>query len=86
MKIQLSKHALTEIHRRKLSEERVAQVARVPQQTVPARGGLECRQSKFRDTSSGKEYLLRVFINPVKQPNVVVTAYKTGKVEKYWVF
>ena len=84
MDIRLSEHAETEIRRRKLPEKLVMQVARQPQQTIPARNGLECRQSKFRDASNVKDYLLRVFVNPREQPNVVVTAYKTSKMDKYW--
>ena len=60
------------------------QVAEEPHQVVPARNGLECRQSKFFDPVIGKEYLLRVIINPHETPNLVVTAYKTSKLKKYW--
>ena len=60
------------------------QVTREPDQVVPARNGLECRQSRFLDKSTGKEYLLRVIVNPERTPNVVVTVYKTSKVDKYW--
>jgi len=84
MTIKLSAHVKAEIVRRQLSEELVFQVARNPQQTLPARDGLECRQSIFNDSISGKEYLLRVIVNPLKSPNLIVTTYKTSKVSKYW--
>lgn len=38
----------------------------------------------FTDESSGKEYLLRVIVNPKIMPNAIVTVYKTSKVVKYW--
>ena len=31
-----------------------------------------------------KSYLLRIFINKNKEPNVVVTVYKTSKIKKYY--
>ena len=70
--------------RRQLSEDEVKQVACEPEQVVPARDGLECRQSRISDFPGGKDYLLRVIVNPWESPNVVVTAYKTSKLEKYW--
>lgn len=84
MELCISEHAKIELKRRQLSEELVVRVAKDPQQVVLARNGLECRQSKFTDEFVGKEYLLRVIVNPKLEPNVVVTVYKTSKVEKYW--
>lgn len=84
MEMRLSEHAKTELIRRTISEELAMQVAQEPQQIVPARNGLECRQSTFKDESSGKEYLLRVIVNPQIMPNVIVTVYKTSKVAKHW--
>lgn len=84
MEFRISNHAKTELVRRQLSRDLVLQVAEAPEQVVPARNGLECRQSRFPDASSGKEYLLRVIVNPKITPNLVVTVYKTSKVEKYW--
>lgn len=84
MDIQLSEHVKTEMRRRQLSEDKVRQVACQPEQVVPARDGLECRQSPISDPLSGKDYLLRVIVNPWESPNVVVTAYKTSKLSKYW--
>lgn len=86
MEIRLSEHAKTELLRRQISAELAMQVGQEPHQIVPARNGLECRQSVFKDESSGKEYLLRVIVNPQIMPNVIVTVYKTSKVAKYWRF
>lgn len=82
--MRLSKHAKTELIRRIISEELVMQVAQEPQQIVPARNGLECRQSTFKEEVTGKEYLIRVIVNPQIMPNVIVTVYKTSKVAKHW--
>jgi len=32
---------------------------------------------------NSKTYLYRVFVNQVKNPYLVITAYKTSKIEKY---
>ncbi len=32
---------------------------------------------------SSKDYLYRVFINTLKEPKLVVTVYKTSKIQKY---
>jgi len=43
----------------------------------------EIWQSRFT-AQDGKIYLLRVVVAIDKDPAVVVTLYKTSKVEKYW--
>jgi hypothetical protein len=32
----------------------------------------------------GRNFLVRVFVNIIKQPNLVITVYRTTKIEKYW--
>lgn len=35
-------------------------------------------------TMDGKVYLLRAMVNETANPAVVVTVYRTSKIEKYW--
>lgn len=35
-------------------------------------------------TLTAKQYLLRVVVNDVVDPAVVVTVYRTSKIAKYW--
>ena len=35
-------------------------------------------------TEDGKMYLLRVVVDEDEHPPVIVTAYRTSKIEKYW--
>jgi len=35
-------------------------------------------------TEVGKEYLIRIFVNHIKIPNMVITVYKTSKIGKYY--
>ena len=41
------------------------------------------RQSRLR-FEDGKMYLLRVVVDEGELPPVIVTAYRTSKIEKYW--
>lgn len=45
--------------------------------------GIMCYQSLV-DFGGGKTYLLRVMVNETVDPAVVVTAYRTSKIKKYW--
>jgi hypothetical protein len=40
-------------------------------------------QSRLR-FEDGKIYLLRVVVDEDEEPPVIVTAYRTSKIEKYW--
>ena len=53
-----------------------------PDQVVPARGAAKAFQSKCE--IGGKIFLLRVIVDDSADPAVVVTAYRTTKIEKYW--
>ena len=33
---------------------------------------------------NGRHYLIRVFVNEDKIPPLIITAYKTSKIDKYW--
>ena len=35
------------------------------------------------DIQNGNTYLIRVFVNTCKDPEVIITAYRTSKIEKY---
>jgi hypothetical protein len=58
-------------------------VAQSPEQTVPDPPNRFILQSRV--TISGKQYLLRLVIEPSGTDNVLVTGYRTSKVGKYWV-
>ena len=61
----------------------VAEVLENPQQIVPGDSGEKVYQSKvaFPD---GNVYLLRVIVNNRIVPTLVITVYRTSKIEKYW--
>ena len=78
----LSAHALVELARRGIPHELLEPVLAAPEQKVPELGDVVCYQSKV--TMDGKIYLLRAMVNETADPPVVVTVYRTSKIEKYW--
>ena len=68
---------------RGLSKEHVLSVCEKPnQQWKESSEKLVC-QSRFED-DQGQLMLLRVFVNIGKAPNLIITAYKTSRITKYW--
>ena len=78
--IAITDHARFEMQRRGITEAEVIAIIRNPNQVLPSRRGREVRQSKV---SAGR-MLLRVVVKEQAQVYHVITAYKTGKVAKYW--
>ena len=54
-----------------------------PHQIVSEKVGRKAYQSKL-DFGTGKTYLLRVIVDEDGESAVVVTAYRTSKIDKYW--
>jgi hypothetical protein len=80
--VRFSDHARLEIVRRDIPFEIVEQVLRSPEQVVPGHGGLAARQSRVE--LEGKQYLVRVVVAERSDAAVVVTVYRTSRIDKYW--
>lgn len=78
----ISRHAKFELSRRSISEEVIHSVLRNPEQRYDLRSGRVMVQSRM--IMENKTYLIRVFVDVNCHPAIVVTAYRTSKVEKYW--
>ncbi|TAK36703.1 MAG: DUF4258 domain-containing protein, partial [Saprospiraceae bacterium] len=73
----LSKHAKEQMEARGISEEQVWEVVQNPEQIIEHDDEKIILQ--YRVTlDDGKNYLIRVFINVIKDPNLIITVYKTG--------
>lgn len=83
MKFKLTSHVKQEMERRNISQSLLEDVLEQPQQIVNEYGGKKAYQSKI-DFGGGKIYLLRVVVDDTINPSVVITAYRTSKIEKYW--
>lgn len=80
----ITAHAAVEIHRRGIEVDEVRRVVSEPEQKFDVRPGRIVVQSRISVGGSGKNHLLRVFIDIDRHPAEVVTAYRTSKIEKYW--
>ena len=82
LRYRFSSHAREEIERRRIPLAVVASVIESPDQIVPERGVVKAYQSKR--VISGKMFLVRVMVDDTIDPAVVVTAYRTTKIDRYW--
>lgn len=82
--IRISDHAREQMAERGITEEMVLTIVENPQQTIPLEPDKVVYQSLQYFDEEAKEYLVRVFVNIIKEPDLVITVYRTSKVEKYW--
>ena len=78
----ISSHALHEMKRRNIEREMVDAVMKNPAQKVPEIENIVCYQSKVK--FDNKTYLLRIMVNEDLDTPVIVTVYRTSKIDKYW--
>ena len=83
MNYTLSRHAREELALRQIPPDLLASVLQQPQQVVPERGTKKAYQSQV-DFGDGRKFLLRVIVDDAIDPAVVVTVYRTSKINKYW--
>ena len=83
MEFIFSHHALEEIRRRAIPLELVESVLQHPQQIVEGYGEKKVYQS-WMDLDDGKLFLLWIIVRGDVDPPMVVTVYKTSKIDKYW--
>ena len=65
------------------TSEGTTEVLRHPQQIVPERPPKKAYQSQV-DFGGGRMFLLRVIVDDTVEPAMVVTVYRTTKINKYW--
>lgn len=83
MNFRLSNHAREEMGRRRIPQILLDAVLNNPQQVVPERDGKKVYQSQV-DFGQGKIFLLRAIVADDVDPAVVITVYRTSRIEKYW--
>ena len=84
MDLFFSRHACEQMTRRGINHETVLMVVFQPDQTIVdnEEPTIVIYQSLIKEDN--QMFLLRVFVNIDKQPNVIVTLYKTTKISKYY--
>ncbi|MCC6385873.1 MAG: DUF4258 domain-containing protein [Dehalococcoidia bacterium] len=79
----LSPHALLEMKRRGITIDALRTVLAAPGREELARPG-RVVLSALETRPNGRAYVLRVFVDIDRKPPVVVTAYRSSKIAKYW--
>jgi hypothetical protein len=84
MDLVFSKHSLEQMVRRGIKSETVLSVVSHPDQMIAddEEPTMVIYQSLIKEDN--QMFLLRVFVNREKHPNMIVTLYKTTKISKYY--
>lgn len=82
MKFKLSDHAKEQMEDREIPPEIVLGVAKNPEQTY--NNDIDETVCQPKVTFGEKNYLLRVFVNLTGNPPIIISAYRTSKIKKYW--
>ena len=81
-KIEIIPIARKKLERRGITEERIRETINFPAQIVVGYGGRKVAHKKYM--IEDKEYLLRVVYEEKEDMDIVVTAYLTSRIERYW--
>jgi hypothetical protein len=77
----ISKHAIDQFKSRGIPIILVDEIMVRPDRIVIVD---ECKHIyQSVQTDNERKYLYRIFVNICKKPNVIITGYKTSKIEKY---
>lgn len=79
--VRISGHARFEMQRRGIKPADVIAVIRQPGQVLPSTKSRHIYQSRV---GRAGRWLLRVVVKEDKQAYLVITAYKTTQIAKYW--
>jgi len=82
----ISNHAYEQMEERGINEEMVYDIVNNPGQVIEEKPDKRIYQSKFFFEEDGRDYLVRVFVNIIKEPKLVITVYRTSKIKKYWIY
>jgi len=83
MRPRLSRHAIDEARHRGIPPELLEEILDSPEQLVQLNAVTSVYQSRVTD-NAGRTYLNRATVSTEIAPGVVVTVYRTSKIDKYW--
>jgi hypothetical protein len=81
-KIEIIPIAKKKVNRRHILEDWIKETINSPMQLVEGYGGRKVAQRKL--FVENKEYLLRVVFEESDEMSIVITAYLTSQIERYW--
>jgi hypothetical protein len=79
----ISNHARKQMLRREITEQQVRAVLHQREETIAVSPGRVVVQAVIPMGQSQANYLVRVVVDIDQTPPVVVTVYRTSKIEKY---
>lgn len=79
----ISKHCLEQLYARNILESEILEILSNDCERIIQSDCITVYQAIYKNQDN-KKYLYRIFVNICKQPNLIVTAYKTSKIEKYY--
>lgn len=80
MKFIFSNHALEQLKSRNIDVKVIEQILENPEMVIKQSDKL-IYQSLIKENH--RRYLIRIFVNHLVDPAVIITAYKTSKIDKY---
>ena len=83
MRIQFSDHALERMRSRNLTTGQIREAIKNPDQHFSNQIG-KVAHKILNDDESSKKLLLRVFYKEDEDRIIIISAYKTSNIEKYW--
>ena len=81
MNFKFSNHALAQMARRGIEKTRIVELLNNPDKIIEQDEEVHIFSKVVNEHA--KIYLYRVFINVIKEPPLIITVYKTSKLEKY---
>ena len=81
--VRCTEHALQGIADREIDRTEVEATLNEPQAIAPDRPGREILMRRYFDATLQQEMLLRVVVEDGPDERVVVTAYKTSRIDRY---
>lgn len=81
-KIEIIPIARRKLERRGIPEDWIRETINSPTQVVEGYGGRKVAHKKY--VIEDKEYLLRVIYEEKEELNVILTAYLTSQIMRYW--
>jgi len=83
MRIQFSEHALERMRSRNLTTDQIKEAIKNPDQQFRNQIGIVIHKI-LNENESPQKLLLRVFYKEDEDRIVIISAYKTSNIEKYW--
>jgi hypothetical protein len=83
MEFIISKHCKEQMQLRNISEAIVFKVLHAPEQIIKEDDSIMVYQSIII-SKNNERHLFRIFVNVSKQPYLVITVYRTSKIDKYY--